>query len=223
MRSVSTGQTQVGPGGEGTTTGKEDGGQGGWQAGAERNGAAATARWWVGGGAQGRMVGKRVGEGVGLAESGADIPGGTRQFGETWGGRAGAWTAQLPPRASRRTGGHGRMHFIKRGTSWRAAARSKSTRQESDGWWDIQLGASAAQVSFVGWGGRVRPATTAWAVVQRAQRGRPMRCRLMAWRKQAMTSVSSTCCAAKCSATASSSCSRVVAACSAAGRWYAAP
>ena len=46
----------------------------------------------------------------------------------------------------------------------------------------------------------------------RAQRGRPMRCRLTAERKQEITSASSTCCAWKCSSTASSSCSRVGAA-----------
>lgn len=56
-----------------------------------------------------------------------------------------------------------------------------------------------------------------------AQPGRPMRCRRTALRKQEMTSVSSTCCAMKCSATASSSCSRDACCCCAAGRWYTAP
>lgn len=50
-----------------------------------------------------------------------------------------------------------------------------------------------------------------------AHRGRPMRCRLTADRKQAMTSDSSTCCAAKCSDTASKSWSRVACCSSAAG------
>ncbi len=54
-------------------------------------------------------------------------------------------------------------------------------------------------------------ARRACAAPARAQRGRPMRWRFTAERKQAMTSFSSTCCAAKCSETASSSASRLAA------------